>query len=357
MRITFVIGLLGNGGAERVLSILASQLSNRNHDVSIVMVYGDRVDYEVDPKVKLIPLNCNGKTSVQRALNRIGQLRRTLKNQQADVIVSLLSDVNLYSVISSLGMKKRLVLCDRNDPNHDPNTPLKRKIRNFFYRFAHGFVFQTEDAKSYYRKIIQKKPYTVIPNPIKENLPEYHTATVSKTIITACRLTQQKNIPMLLEAFAQVHKADPAVTLEIYGEGPLKTQMEAYADKLGLTDSVTFAGYTSNIHKIMQTAAAFTLSSDYEGISNAMLEALAIGIPVAVTDCPAGGARMFVENHINGLLVPVGDSMALGRALTFLVHHREEAVAMGQKAQSIRSRLATSRIVDSWEEFLKSIQK
>lgn len=347
---------MGNGGAERVLSILASELSKRNHDVSIVMIFGNRVDYELDSKVKLIPIECKGTSSCERAFQRIKELRKILKQHRDEIIVSLLSDVNMYTLVSGIGIKKRMILCDRNDPNHDPNTRFKRMIRNLLYRYAYGYIFQTDDAKDYYKKIIGRKPNAVIPNPIKDSLPYYHEDTEKKVIISACRLTEQKNIPMLLKAFSIVREAEEFVTLEIYGEGPLKNSMQAYAEELGIAESVSFLGYTPNIHRVMQNASVFTLSSDYEGISNAMLEALAIGIPVVVTDCPVGGAKMFIENDVNGILVPVGDYCALANSLLYVLKHRDKALRMGSNAINIRKRLSTDSIVDNWEDFLQKAE-
>lgn len=94
-------------------------------------------------------------------------------------------------------------------------------------------------------------------------------------------------------------------------------------------------------------------SSDYEGISNSMLEALAIGLPCICTDCPVGGAKMVIKNNINGILIPVGDQKALEQKMILLAENDELIEKLSQNAVKIRTKLSISNIADEWISFIE----
>ena len=219
------------------------------------------------------------------------------------------------------------------------------------YSKADNIVFQTNDAKNYFSKKIQAKS-VVIPNPIKSNLPYWNKENFNKEIITACRMTAQKNLKMLLDSFNIFSKKNGEYILSIYGEGEELNSLVSYAKEIGINDKVFFRGYCIDVHNKIKDSAIFVMTSDYEGISNAMLEALAIGIPTICTDCPIGGARQFIKDGVNGFLVPVRDYKMFSEKMDYLVNDKELMLSFYSNAIKIRDELEVKKILSRWEELL-----
>lgn len=355
-RILFVIGIMGKGGAERVIANLSNYLVTKGWDITIVTIYGSRQDYKLNNNVYVQPINCKFRMKILRPLERMAKLRNYVKTYNPDFVISFLADVNIHTIFSLIGLKIKLIVSERNDPNRDPKSRLIRKLRDLIYRYADGIVFQTKDAKKYFEnKLTPKNKVAVIPNPIKDNLPLYDSRNAKKNVfVTACRLDIQKNLKMMIDALAVLIKNGITCYLNIYGEGPLKDELQAYICDNNLTKYVKLCGFSTNIHDNFLQSTAFVISSDYEGISNSMLEALAIGIPVIATDCPIGGARMYINDGVNGILVPCRDIEKLSSAMKFVLSNEDKAVLMGQNAITLRNELNSTKIADFWIEYLNS---
>ena len=143
----------------------------------------------------------------------------------------------------------------------------------------------------------------------------------------------QKNQKMLIDAMAVVHKAHPEVTLKIFGEGPEENSLLAHIHELELDDCVQLMGKTADVAGELARADLFVFSSDFEGMPNALMEAMAAGMPCVSTDCPTGPKELIGENE-RGLLVPLGDTEAFAAAVLYMIEHVPEANTMGQKAHA-----------------------
>ena len=356
MKVLFVIGVMGNGGAERVIANLSNEFVSYGWEINILTIYGSKQDYELDRRVKIRNIICKCPIRVLRPFERIATIRRYIKKEELDVVVSFLADVNIHVILSMLGVKKKLVVSERNDPQRDPKQKWMRWLRDRLYNRVDGIVFQTRDAQTYFDKFLKQGIKTkIIPNPIKNKLPVYNKNTDSNEFITACRLNTQKNLPLMMDAFKILVDKGLDVRLNIYGEGPERKNLEDYIKSLNLEKRVFLCGFTNKIHDKMKNAACFVISSDYEGISNSMLEALAIGIPVVATDCPVGGARMYITDDVSGRLVPCGDVVALADAMYMAVYERRRAIAWGEKAYNIRNVLTSSEISSLWQTYLEEL--
>lgn len=350
----FVIGVLSNGGAERVISVLAKELSDKGYEVSIVTIYGDKNDYMHDQRVRIYPISHKFRNRFVRSLEIIREIRKFIKKQNIDVVISFVAIVNIYTILSCVLSKTKLIVSERNDPYQNPENKYIRRLRDFLYRFSDGFVFQTDDAKKYFPLSIQEKG-VVIPNPIISDLPYWNENNENKTIITACRLTRQKNLPMLIQAFSKFKVNFPEYKLKIFGVGELRDELLSLIEQLGLKDEVLLPGFSNNIHSEMANSSLFVISSNYEGISNAMLEALAIGVPVISTDSPIGGAKMFIKSGENGMLIRVGDTDGLVKAMNKVISDKEFAIRLSYKAREIRNKLSQEKIANKWIEYIEKI--
>ena len=350
-KILFVIGTMTNGGAERVISVLVTWFCKQGYEVSVTTIIDNKIDYPLDNRTHYYPLRFKGR-GVQRNIERIRQLRSIMKRTQADVVVSFLSIINIATLIASIGLNKKIILSERNDPSKEPLGKLNRLIRNLLYSFLRcdNFVFQTHDAMIYFNKSIQNRS-NVIPNPLSV-LPDMYEGVRRKRIVTIARLEPQKNISLLIKCFYNICCRYPDYTLDIYGKGILLDELKMYTEMLGIGEKVIFHGFVKNLHEHIKDASIYVMSSNYEGISNGMLEALAMGIPVVATDCPIGGAKMYIEHGINGLLVPVGDEEKLTEALTAMIERPEYAESLGRRAINIRRDLSVENIGLMWKRVI-----
>ncbi|MSS86921.1 glycosyltransferase family 4 protein [Eisenbergiella tayi] len=348
MKIAFISANLETGGIERVVNNLSNYLTQDGHEVHIIATKDGRCNYFVDKDVVLHVLyHDKNKNRAGRVLKKVKEFRKIIRHEKYDVMLSFGSYVTIYTVVASAFMNARIIGSERTDPSVAPESAVVRKIRDIAYRFATGMVFQTEDARAYFCKSIQKKG-SIIPNPIKENLPERWEGIREKEIVNFCRLNRQKNLTLLIRAFANFHASHSNYKLIIYGEGELKDSLIQLAKELNIKEYMEIRSFTVNIHECILKSAMFVSSSDYEGISNSMIESMGIGLPCICTDCPVGGARMMIMDKENGLLTPVGDEHALAEAMSYIADNPDEAERIGKQAVKIRERLSVDKIVSLW---------
>ena len=163
----------------------------------------------------------------------------------------------------------------------------------------------------------------------------------------------QKNQKLLINAFSDLAKDFPDYTLIIYGEGSLRNELENYIISKGLQSKVVLPGVKNNIQEYIKDASLFVLSSDYEGIPNALIEAMAIGLPCVSTDCSPGGARELIADGENGTIVECGNPQMLAKAMELVLKDREKAQGMGTNAKKICARVDKDVVCDSWLDLIK----
>lgn len=351
MKIIFVVSALHGGGAERVIATLANTFSRRGDDVIILMIAGTEQVYRIEKAVKVISIGnaSHGNPMVQ--LKRFFLMRRFFKDHSDYRIVSFSTRINLFAILASFGLKNRVIVSERNDPekyNH-------KILRDFVYLFGKDFVFQTEDAKNCFSDRICRRS-AVIPNPLRKDLPEPLEEDLNnsreKKIAAAGRLEEQKNHMLLLEAFAGFHKNYPEWELHIFGQGTLEQELKKRTKELEIGGCVVFEGFQRDILEQIKAYGMYVLSSDYEGISNSLMEAMAMGLPCISTDCPIGGSALCIENGKNGLLTPVRDAGALQKAMERLAGDGTFAERLGRNAIEVRETFAEQKIADQWHDYI-----
>lgn len=347
MRIAMAVHGLSNGGAERVAALVANHYARVGHEVLFLAVYSPEKVYPLDPAVEYRYVGGATQSKIKRKCQRSWNVCQAVREFRADVVVSFIIDEVILCAVEKVAP---IVYSLRIDPGQEHNICL-RAIRYYCYSRAKKVIFQTPDARDYFSETIRKKG-VVIANPLTRDLPVWKGETGEKTVITACRLDEQKNLPMLISGFAKFSQSHPDWSCKIYGEGDQLEKLKAWAQSCGVADRVFFPGYAKNIHEIMASAGIFALTSDYEGLSNSMLEALAIGVPTVCTDCPPGGAALYIHDGVNGMLVPVGDSEALHQKLWQMAEDPALCQAMSENARKIRETLDVDRILKCWEDVL-----
>jgi len=222
-----------------------------------------------------------------------------------------------------------------------------RWLKERIYRRVARVVFQTKWAQSCFSSQVQANS-VVISNPVDTDVVPVDSSL--PVIVTAGRLEPQKNHRLLLHAFAAMNQVRPGYHLQIFGEGPLRDELRLCAHGLGLDDVVELPGTVSEIHERMAAARMFVLSSDYEGLSNALLEAMQIGVASVSTAC-AGSSEVVVD-HINGLLVPVGDATALSEAMLSLANDEELRRRLAVAARETGKGFRPLRIFAQWDDIV-----
>jgi glycosyltransferase involved in cell wall biosynthesis len=346
MKIIFVIPNMTGGGTERVISLLSAEYIKRGYEVAIMQFAGYEHAYELDEKTEdfSVAPKSNGNPFV--CVKRLIAMRRYFKRNPDSCIFAFCVMGAVFSVIASWGMKRYLLVAERNNPD-SCNVP---KLRNWAYKRADRITFQTEEGIGYFPQPIARKA-VVIPNPIDAAVPERYLGSRRHRVVTVGRLHHQKNQSLLLHAFADFSKRFTDYELHIYGQGELETQLKMQAKELGIADKTVWHGFSENVKEEIVDCRMFVLSSDYEGISNSMLEALAMGIPTISTDCPIGGARIYITNGENGLLVPVGAQEALMEAMVRVAEDDELAERLSGNAVKVKEQYSVSNIA---EQFLKA---
>lgn len=367
MKVCFFIGaMIEKGGSERVLSNLTKYFSSYCN-VELLTILNSKMAYEIDDKVNIYSLD-NYKIEeykkemkilkIIKYIKRFKKFNKFLKESKPDIIVSFMPEASFFSMLAFNNRKITKIISVRNDPRREFKNAIYKIMMKLTYKKANGFVFQTEDAKKYFEKEIQDKS-VVIPNPINEKIAEidWNEKGDKYLIVSVGRLENQKNHKLLIQAFKKVLKDIPKAKLKIYGEGSLRAELKKYIEELGIIGKVELPGRVEKVEEQIKNAGCFVLSSNYEGMPNALMEAMAEGMPVVSTDCPCGGPKYLIKNNVNGILVDVGNADQMAKAIEKIILNDEFAKKIGKNAKEIVDRLNPKKINEEWYNFINKVHK
>ena len=347
MYILFVTATLTSGGSERVMSLLANQLAERGHQVEIVNLNKHNVFYPIHKDVHLSfaeeEIGCS-------IVKKIGWLRKYVKAKKPDVVIPFMEAVYCVTLLALIGVHIPVISSERIDPRHSPR--LRNILRKVFLPLTTHLVVQTKDIKAFYPKFIQKKT-SIIYNPVSETVFQLQDEPKENVIISVGKLDGQKNQKLLINAFASIAEDFPDWKLVIYGEGPERNALELLVERLKMKDKISLPGRCETVIEEMNKAKIFAFSSDFEGMSNAILEAVCVGLPVVTTN--VSGAAELVKNGEGGFVVPIRDEKALADALRKILQDENlrEKIMLTNKARA--KEFKQDMIVNQWEELIKKI--
>lgn len=378
MKICFFAATLTKGGAERVISNLSNFLINHREieKVDIITVFNSDIAYELDKKINVYTIDkeykeyknlVNSGTKLKRFIFKVKKyfqnikrkiiLKKMISSFDYDVIISFLPEPSFLILSLKKLIKCPIIVSDRNDPNIEYKGIRKNYLMKKLYPMADGFIFQTKDAQNYFENIIHKE-YEIIANPVNDDfIVNSYVGEREKNIITVGRLEEQKNHLMLIKAFEKIRDKYKNYKLIIYGEGSLKTQLQDYISKNNLDNQIVLAGQIDNVKDKIYKDSLFVLSSNYEGMPNALIEAMCLGLPVISTDCPCGGPRSLINNKENGILVATGDEDEMSKAIDIVLSNKELSVKIAQNASKLSNEVSSEVINNKWLNFIKKIVK
>ncbi len=361
-KIAFHLNCLEQGGAERVVTNLANQFAQNGYEVIIATEWYGENEFQTDDAVRRVHVGLREgdekKHRVVQAVLRVRYLKQFLKEERPDILIPFARKALYRGLMAAYFIKIPVLISIRTDPaGHYEELSDKIQIPLLFPR-ADGCVFQTEGAKEFFAPRLQDNSRIIL-NPIN---PKYigvpEPVRRNKTVVQSGRLVDFKNQPMLIRAFIEVHKKHPDYDLKIYGGDSFdgtKEILEQIIEENGAQDYVHLMGASDSLEKDLNDAALFAFSSDWEGLPNALMEAMALGLPIVATDCPCGGPRTIMTNEVDGLLVPIKDQKAMEKGINRLIEDRELAGRLGKNARKIADRANGQAIFEQWREYIEEL--
>ena len=359
--IAFYIGSLHKGGAERVFVNLAEFFLKEGYRVTMVTQYQypAKEEYALPAEIKRVLSDLNSEeTDNSRIVNffrRINKLHKIWKREQPDLVLSCIGKNNFMTVVTTMFTKTKPVVSVVGEAKEEYPSRLMHMLADFLFPFASGVILQTERSKYFFCRSVRIKA-VILPNSLNPDFikPRYEGER-EKRIVAVGRLDANKNHEMMIRAFAALKDKYSEYTLTIYGEGELRGYLEGLTRELGISERVILPGVIPDVAAQIEKAALFLLTSYSEGVSNALIEALATGLPVISTDVPSGGTVELMTDGVNGLIIPVGDRQALEKAMDRLLGDPAYAERLGREAAKIQERLAPERVNRLWQEYFEHI--
>ena len=372
--VALVIHSLGGGGSERVLTTLANAWAAAELRVCIITFSDGNTDrYALHHKITRIFLNHarhskslkfsrtllnpvkRSKLRVLLALcyniRQTHLLRKSLCTADAPVILAFLTATNIITILASTGLDSRVVVSERTDPSMQSLDWPWGILRRLLYRYADVVTANSHGALQSLQKFVPKSKLRFVPNPVKFPAVSIRESSRTKTILTVGRLSHVKAQDVLLEAYALVVAKKPNWNLSIVGEGPKKQDLYDQASSLGMLNHIDWVGWTSEVDRYYKTAGIFVLPSRFEGMPNALLEAMSFGLPVIVTDASPGPLEHVVDGK-TGLIVPTEDAPRLANAILQLMENQELRNRLGAAARERIAELDQDVLKGAWASAL-----
>lgn len=366
-RIMFFLYSLSGGGAERTVINIMNNLDKNKYELILVLGTDKNDDYKglLNNNIKIKILNS------KKLRYSLFKLRRMIIDENPDLLFSTINSNNIMMILSKLLTFKKIPVIVREANNRTASgkvTILNKNITRILYNnFASAVVALSNGVKEDLTEnfSINKEKISVIYNPIEvekikdmssEKIEDLEFAGEQKVIVSVGRLVEQKNFPLLFNAFKKV-KESIDCKLVIVGKGHLEQSLKNLSEELGVFDDVIFLGFKENPYKYMKMADVFVLSSKWEGFGHVIVEAMATGTPVISTDCKSGPSEI-IEDNKYGVLVPVENPRILAEKMVELLNNdslREKYIELGyERAQHFKASEITKEYEKIFDEIILS---
>lgn len=362
MKIAFYISDMDKGGAQRVVITLMESLLKDGDEVLLITTRKGQREYAVPEGIRRVfvevPDDRIGKSDILSRIGnfrmRVSLLRKVLKEEKPDSTVAFIGKMNMMLLLASRGLPGKYFVSVRATPSEEYYTPLLKFIARTLFKRADAVILQTYPSMSFFPKGIRKKA-VVLPNPLNTQFicPIYEGER-TKRIVAVGRVDGNKNHRLIMEAYEKMLERHPELSdyeLMVFGDGELRETLVKEAEKAEL-GKISFPGLITDVAGTIKDASLYILSSDTEGMPNALMEAMALGLPVISTDCPCGGPNALIEDGVNGRLVPVRDAEKMSIAMAEVLSDPEKAKEMGRKAAEIQVTCAPDTVAQKWRDVI-----
>lgn len=333
LKYLFITRTLTGGGAERFVATFASFMAEQGYDVHILAYETSAQDYPLSGRVKLHVMPYV-EDSLRGKFLRILRMKQSLAEINPDVLIPFIETVVVCTYLVNLLLRKKFVYTVRNSPWHAGGGRFSRLMRDLMAKTADAIMLQNQEQKDFFPESYAGRIY-IVPNPVSGKFASSRKDTYADRLTRICsvgRLHTQKNFPLLISAVEALRKEHPHICLEIYGEGEQKASLEKVIAERDLSDACRLMGRTSDVEGVLKNTDLFVMSSDYEGMPNALIEALAMGVPCISSDCRTGPKSLVADGQ-TGLLFRTGSLESLTEKMSWAMDHPEEMNQMGKAAR------------------------
>ena len=356
-KLAIVIPNMRPGGAERVVSNLATTMSKINYDITIIFVSNDRTCFYPLPEcVKIEYIDTSSIPEENKTSTKITILRDIFKNTDPDIILSFLYPANLYACAAKPKHSIHIT-SERNDPEYFSLSEEKKQQIRLIYSSVDAVVFQSQYARDFFPFIMENKA-KIIHNPVMFPSTVYLEKIRSNTILSVGRIAPQKNYTLAIKAFSKLLEDERFRNFRYKICGSKNSDwnnIKNLIDSLKLNNSVLLAGEISDIYGELQKSDLFLMTSSYEGMPNAMIEALASGTPVV--SCPIRGAVEELFTNGQDILIADRTPNDIAAVIKKLLLDKSLYNNLSKNARLTVKRFDADAITDKWEDLFNAIKK
>tara|TARA_B100001287_G_scaffold62031_1_gene50131 strand:+ start:35662 stop:36777 length:1116 start_codon:yes stop_codon:yes gene_type:complete len=365
--IIIVVSAMNLGGAQRVVSILCNHWINNGHKVTLISTFTGRKQnhYIVSDRVRLLSLKNSSSFANSKILKlplKVMQLRRLIKRENPDLVISFLTRINLATTISTIGLKIPLIISERIWTPFATLNPNLFWLYRLIFKKVKKAVVQTEKSMIWLKFYFPDLDAEVIPNPVLYPIPlqqgmmlkpKTFISSKRKLILACGRLHKSKQFDLLIKSFAQVQKDFVDWDLAILGEGEEKKRLERLIHDMDCKSRVFLPGAMGNMSEWYGRADVFVLSSIVEGFPNVLLEAMSYGLPCLSFDCDTGPGEI-IQDGLNGVLIdPEEKILGLSKALKKVLGDQLFRKQIAKNALQVRSKYSVNKIMERWDKILE----
>lgn len=354
MKIGIIIWKLSFSGAENVANALINEFIKQGHEVEIILTATKATKNSEVPVYDVVS-NYNNK--ILRIISRSVNIRKIVRKNKYDVVIGFGHIDTIHMIRALMFTKIPKIGCERMDPISYPENNILRYERKLMYKLLDGMILQTNAQKMYYEKFM-KVPLVVIPNPVRDlGNEKVLVDNRNKEIVTVARLDdKQKNHTFLFNCFKEFVKEHEDYCLKLYGDGPDKKKYEDIIKSLKMENKIFLCGNVENPQKEISSSCVFVLTSRHEGMPNALIEAMSIGLPCIAVDCGGGGVKDLIKNNDNGIIIENHNEDEFVLALSKVVKNKELQIKLGERASQINKKLCVEFVAKKWIETFEIIR-